>query len=176
MHFTNAYVDIILCDCNMVGQTSPHWLQPPRHCIHFDFKQYMCVCWFPFWCCMCEMCRLPSSDTAAANLRLGSCQTLADSGSAAAKLRFGSCHTLIYSGLVAAKLRQVPDQRLGNEKLSWLMLLCQYTCYISLCVVLILSCFVLFYPVQRFWFVLFCSHTNYTPLSCQATLSIIRQK
>jgi len=61
---------------------------------------------------------------AAANLRFGSCQTLVDSGLAAAKLGFGSCHTLIYSGLAAAKLRQVPNQSLGNEKLSSLMLLC----------------------------------------------------
>ena len=43
LQFTNAYVDIILCDFNTVGQTSPHWWQPPRHCIYFDFKQYMCV-------------------------------------------------------------------------------------------------------------------------------------
>ena len=73
---------------------------------------------------MFEMCRLPNSDMAAANLRFGSCQTLVDSGLAAAKLGFGNCHTLIQSGLAAAKLRQVPNQRLGKEKLSSLRLLC----------------------------------------------------
>ena len=129
LQFTNTYVDIILCDFSTVGQTSPHWLQPPRHCIYFDFilisnNICVCVCWFALWRCMFEMCRLPNSDMAAANLRFGSCQTLVDSGLAAAKLGFGNCHTLIYSGLAAAKLRQVPNQSLGNEKLSSLMLLC----------------------------------------------------
>ena len=68
LQFTNAYVDIILCDFSTVGQTSPHWLQPPHLCIYCDFKQYMCVCWFALWRFMFEMCRLPNSDLAAANL------------------------------------------------------------------------------------------------------------
>ena len=125
LQFTNAYVDIILCDFSTVGHTSPHWLQPPvPTSLYLFWFQTIYVCWFALWRCMFEMCRLPNSDMAAANLRFGSCQTLVDSGLAAAKLWFGSCHILIYSGLAAAKLRQVQNQSLGNEKLSSLMLLC----------------------------------------------------
>ena len=105
LQFTNAYVDIILCDFNTVGQTSPHWWQPPRHCIYFDFKQYMRDCvdlHFGVLCLKCVGCQtqiwpLPTPGLAAPNsgwLGFGSCQTrvwqLPNSGLAAAKLGLDS--------------------------------------------------------------------------------------
>ena len=123
LQFTNAYVDIILCDFNTVGQTSPHWWQPPRHCIYFDFKQYMRDCvdlHFGVLCLKCVGCQtqiwpLPTPGLAAPNsgwLGFGSCQTrvwqLPNSGLAAAKLGFSNCQTRVWqlpnSGLAAAKL------------------------------------------------------------------------
>ena len=119
---SNAYADIILCNFSMVGHTSPHWLQPPRHCIYLVFKQYMCACWFTPWRFMLEMCRLPNSDMAAANLR------------------FGSCQALVYSGVAAAKLRQVPNQSLGNEELCAVNILATFHFVLCwLCLVLFCS-------------------------------------
>jgi len=114
LHFTNAYVDIILCDFSAVGQTSPHRLQPPMDHVIICQAIYVCVLiWtlaFYVW------------NVSTAKLRLGRCQTLVDmvgscgtqvwqppnSGLAAAKLGFGSCQTRIWqvpnSDLAAAKV------------------------------------------------------------------------
>ena len=93
LQFTNTYVDIILCDFSTVGQTSPHWLQPPRHCIYFDFiliSNNICVCVL-----ICTLA-LYVWNVSTAKLRYGRCQPqvwqLPNSG----WLGFGSCQTRVW--------------------------------------------------------------------------------
>ena len=130
-----------LCDFSTVGQTSPHWLQPPRHCIYFDFQQYMCVCWFALWRCMFEMCRLPDSDMAATNFKF-------------AKLWLTRVLQLLNSGLAAATLWFTRVWQLPNSGKCQTRVLVMKSflrwCY---CVILATFHFVLCW----FCLVLFCS-------------------